>query len=65
VKIEGTVVEMGDLDGMTAPGIRVESGDQLLSISGLTRAQLAELPPVLFRNVVLTLESHAAAGGAS
>ncbi|WEN13667.1 hypothetical protein PY254_10455 [Rhodanobacter sp. AS-Z3] len=56
MKIEGTVVEMGDLEGMTTPGIRTESGDQFIVISGLTREQIAALPPVMFRTVTIDIE---------
>lgn len=56
MRIEGTVVEMGDLEGMTTPGIRIESGNQFIAISGLTHKQLAAMPPVIFRTVSIEIE---------
>lgn len=58
MKIEGTVVEIGDLDGFATPtpGIRIEVGEQIVEISGLTREQIKAMPPVMFRKVTLTLE---------
>ena len=39
MRIEGTVVEMGDLEGFDTPtpGLRIEVGEQIVEISGLTR----------------------------
>ena len=56
MKIEGTVVEIGDLEGMTTPGIRIESGNQFIAISGLTREQITSMPPVVFRTVTIEIE---------
>ena len=56
MKIEGTLVEMGDLDGLGTPGLRVEVGDQIIEITGLTREQIKLLPAAMFKRVVITLE---------
>lgn len=59
MKIEGTVVEMGDLEGMTSPGIRIEAAEQFIWISGLTREQLSAMPPLIFRTVTIEIEPAA------
>ena len=59
MKIEGTLVEMGDLDGWGAPGLRVEVGEQIVEITGLTRDQIKSMPPAMFKRVVITLEMQA------
>lgn len=59
MKIEGTVVEMGDLEGIVTPGIRIETGEGLVEIIGLPREQLKAMPPVMFRKVTLTIEPAA------
>ena len=55
--IEGIVVEMGDLDGLTTPGIRMEVGDQIVEIVGLTRDQIRAMPPFMFKRVTLRIEA--------
>jgi hypothetical protein len=59
MKIEGIVVEMGDLDGFATPtpGLRIEIGEQIVEISGLTRGQIKAIPPVMFRKIALTLDA--------
>lgn len=59
MRIEGTVVEMGDLEGFDTPtpGLRIEVGEQIVEISGLTREQIKAMPPVMFRKVALTLDA--------
>ena len=57
MEIIGTVVEMGDLDGLTTPGMRIEVGDQILEIVGLTRDQIKAMPPVMFKRVTLRIEA--------
>jgi len=54
--IEGTVVEMGDLDWLSTPGLRIESGDQIIDVLGLTRDQIKALPNVMFKRVRISVE---------
>lgn len=58
MRIEGQVVEIGDLAGYdpSRPGIRLQRGDETIEILGLSRADLSALPPgLIYRNAVLTL----------
>ena len=57
MEIEGIVVEMGDLYGLNTPGLRMEVGDQLVEIVGLTREQIRSMPPVMFKRVTLRIEA--------
>lgn len=58
MRIEGTLVEIGDLEGYATPrpGIRLQRGGEIIEISGLRREELSTLAPgLIYRNVVLTL----------
>ena len=59
MKIEGTLIEMGDLDGLGQPGLRIESGAQVIDICGLTREQIKAMPAALFKPVVISVEVQA------
>jgi hypothetical protein len=56
MNIKGTVIEMGSLEDMREPGIRIEYGDQIIVISGLTRAQIYAMPSFMFREVTVEIE---------
>ena len=59
MKVEGTIVEMGNLESheTPTPGIALEVGDQIIEVAGLTIEQIKALPMLLYRKVVLTIEA--------
>ena len=59
MRIEGTLREMGDLDGLGVPGLRIEAGGQLIEITGITREQIKAMPAALFKRVVIRVEVQA------
>lgn len=54
MKIEGTLVEMGDLNDLGSPGLRIEVGDQIIEVLGLTRDQIKQMPAAMFKTITVT-----------
>lgn len=59
MKIEGTVVEMGDLEGFPTPtpGLRIERGNEVIEIAGLSRDEIKALPNLLFKRVTINVDA--------
>jgi len=65
MKIEGTVVEIGDLEGFQTPtpGLRIERGNEIIEISGLSRDDIKALPNLLFKRVAINFDADTDSDG--
>ena len=61
MRLEGTLVEIGNLEGYAdpTPGLRLRTGERTIEILGLSREDIAALPNLLYQTVSLQLSSAA------
>lgn len=56
----GDVIEIGDLDGIGRPGIRVVAGNgQEFTVYGFSRVQLSQLADLLFERASIVIRGEA------
>lgn len=57
MRLDGTLIEIGNLEGYAdpTPGLRLRSGDRTIEILGLSREDIAALPNLLYQPVSLQL----------
>lgn len=59
MKVTGTVIEIGDLEGFDypTPGLRLDVGDErIVEVIGLSRDEIKSLPNLMFKRVTVSLE---------
>lgn len=54
IRITGDLIEIGDLEA-NRPGLRIDMGDDIVSVFGLTREQLMGLNAHLFTRITLEI----------